>query len=72
MVNEINNKLKDIINEDRDFTNESQMIIMLLENNKYKTKEQIVDLIQLILIRNNMFVIYDDCKIIYDYINNIA
>lgn len=65
MVNKINNIIKEIINENRDFINESQMIKMLLENNKYKSEEHLVDLIQLILIKNNMFIIYDDCKLIY-------
>lgn len=71
MVNEINNIIRNITGRDRDFTNESQMIKMLLENNKYKSEEQIIDLIQLILIRNNMFIVYDDCKIIYENIINI-
>lgn len=71
MVNEINNIIRNITGRDRDFTNESQMIKMLLENNKYKSEEQIIDLLQLILIRNNMFIVYDDCKIIYENIINI-
>lgn len=71
MVNEINDIIRNITGRDRDFTNESQMIKMLLENNKYKSEEQIIDLIQLILIRNNMFIVYDDCKIIYENIINI-
>ena len=71
MVNEINNIIRNITGRDRDFTNESQMIKMLLENNKYKSEEQIIDLLQLILIRNNMFITYDDCKIIYENIINI-
>ena len=71
MVNEINNIIRNITGRDRDFTNESQMIKMLLENNKYKSEEQVIDLIQLILIRNNMFMVYDDCKIIYENIINI-
>ena len=71
MVNEINNVIRNITGRDRDFTNESQMIKMLLENNKYKSEEQIIDLLQLILIRNNMFIVYDDCKIIYENIINI-
>ena len=71
MVNEINDIIRNITGRDRDFTNESQMIKMLLENNKYKSEEQIIDLLQLILIRNNMFIVYDDCKIIYENINNI-
>ena len=71
MVNEINNIIRNITGRDRDFTNESQMIKMLLENNKYKSEEQIIDLIQIILIRNNMFIVYDDCKIIYENIINI-
>lgn len=71
MVNEINNIIRNITGMDRDFTNESQMIKMLLENNKYKSEEQIIDLLQLILIRNNMFIVYDDCKIIYENIINI-
>ena len=71
MVNEINNIIRNITGRDRDFTNESQMIKMLLENNKYKSEEQVIDLIQLILIRNNMFIVYDDCKIIYENIINI-
>ena len=71
MVNEINNIIRNITGRDRDFTNESQMIKMLLENNKYKSEEQIIDLLQLILIRNNTFIIYDDCKIIYENIINI-
>ena len=71
MVNEINNIIRSITGMDRDFTNESQMIKMLLENNKYKSEEQIIDLLQLILIRNNMFIVYDDCKIIYENIINI-
>ena len=70
MVNEINNIIRNITGRDRDFTNESQMIKMLLENNKYKSEEQVIDLIQLILIRNNMFIVYDDCKIIYENIIN--
>lgn len=65
MVNEINNIIRNITGRDRDFTIESQMIKMLLENNKYKSEEQIIDLLQLILIRNNMFIVYDDCKLIY-------
>ena len=71
MVNEINNIIRNITGRDRDFTNESQMIKMLLENNKYKSEEQVIDLLQLILIRNNMFIVYDDCKIIYENIINI-
>ena len=71
MVNEINNIIRNITGRDRDFTNESQMIKMLLENNKYKSEEQIIDLLQIILIRNNMFIVYDDCKIIYENIINI-
>ena len=71
MVNEINNIIRNITGRDRDFTNESQMIKMLLENNKYKSEEQIIDLLQLILIKNNMFIVYDDCKIIYENIINI-
>ena len=71
MVNEINNIIRNITGKDRDFTNESQMIKMLLENNKYKSEEQVIDLLQLILIRNNMFIVYDDCKIIYENIINI-
>ena len=71
MVNEINNIIRNITGMDRDFTNESQMIKMLLENNKYKSEEQVIDLIQLILIRNNMFIVYDDCKIIYENIINL-
>ena len=71
MVNEINDIIRNITGRDRDFTNESQMIEMLLENNKYKSEEQIIDLLQLILIRNNMFIVYDDCKIIYENIINI-
>ena len=71
MVNEINNIIRTITGRDRDFTNESQMIKMLLENNKYKSEEQVIDLLQLILIRNNMFIVYDDCKIIYENIINI-
>ena len=71
MVNEINNIIRNITGMDRDFTNESQMIKMLLENNKYKSEEQIIDLLQLILIRNNMFIVYDDCKVIYENIINI-
>lgn len=71
MVNEINNIIRNITGRDRDFTNESQMIKMLLENNKYKSEEHIIDLLQLILIRNNMFIVYDDCKIIYENIINI-
>ena len=71
MVNEINDIIRNITGRDRDFTNESQMIKMLLENNKYKSEEQIIDLLQLILIRNNMFIVYDDCKIIYENIINI-
>ena len=70
MVNEINNIIRNITGRDRDFTNESQMIKMLLENNKYKSEEQVIDLLQLILIRNNMFIVYDDCKIIYENIIN--
>ena len=71
MVNEINDIIRNITGRDRDFTNESQMIKMLLENNKYESEEQIIDLLQLILIRNNMFIVYDDCKIIYENIINI-
>ena len=71
MVNEINDIIRNITGRDRDFTNESQMIKMLLENNKYKSEEQVIDLLQLILIRNNMFIVYDDCKIIYENIINI-
>ena len=71
MVNEINDMIRNITGRDRDFTNESQMIKMLLENNKYKSEEQVIDLLQLILIRNNMFIVYDDCKIIYENIINI-
>ena len=71
MVNEINNIIRNITGRDRDFTNESQMIKMLLENNKYKSEEQVIDLLQIILIRNNMFIVYDDCKIIYENIINI-
>ena len=71
MVNEINNIIRNITGRDRDFTNESQMIKMLLENNKYKSEEEIIDLLQLILIRNNIFIVYDDCKIIYENIINI-
>ena len=71
MVNEINNIIRNITGRDRDFTNEGQMIKMLLENNKYKSEEQIIDLLQLILIRNNMFIVYDDCKVIYENIINI-
>ena len=71
MVNEINNIIRNITGRDRDFTNESQLIKMLLENNKYKSEEQIIDLLQIILIRNNMFIVYDDCKIIYENIINI-
>ena len=71
MVNEINNIIRNITGRDRDFTNESQMIKMLLENNKYKSEEQVIDLLQLILIRNNMFIVYGDCKIIYENIINI-
>ena len=71
MVNEINDMIRNITGRDRDFTNESQMIKMLLENNKYKSEEQIIDLLQLILIRNNIFIVYDDCKIIYENIINI-
>ena len=71
MVNEINDIIRNITGRDRDFTNESQLIKMLLENNKYKSEEQIIDLLQLILIRNNMFIVYDDCKIIYENIINI-
>ena len=71
MVNEINDIIRNITGRDRDFTNESQMIKMLLENNKYKSEEQVIDLLQLILIRNNMFIAYDDCKIIYENIINI-
>ena len=71
MVNEINNIIRNITGRDRDFTNESQMIKMLLENNKYKSEEQVIDLLQLILIRNNMFIVYDDCKIIYENIIKI-
>ena len=71
MVNEINNIIRNITGRDRDFTNESQMIKMLLENNKYKSEEQVIDLLQLILIRNNMFILYDDCKIIYENVINI-
>ena len=70
MVNEINDIIRNITGRDRDFTNESQMIKMLLENNKYKSEEQVIDLLQLILIRNNMFIVYDDCKIIYENIIN--
>ena len=70
MVNEINNIIRNITGRDRDFTNESQMIKMLLENNKYKSEEHVIDLLQLILIRNNMFIVYDDCKIIYENIIN--
>lgn len=70
MVNEINNIIRNITGRDRDFTNESQMIKTLLENNKYKSEEQVIDLLQLILIRNNMFIVYDDCKIIYENIIN--
>ena len=71
MVNEINSIIRNITGRDRDFTNESQLIKMLLENNKYKSEEQVIDLLQLILIRNNMFIVYDDCKIIYENIINI-
>ena len=71
MVNEINDIIRNITGRDRDFTNESQLIKMLLENNKCKSEEQIIDLLQLILIRNNMFIVYDDCKIIYENIINI-
>lgn len=71
MVNEINNIIRNITGMDRDFTNESQMIKLLLENNKYKSEEQVIDLLQLILIRNNMFIVYDDCKIIYENIINL-
>ena len=71
MVNEINNIIRNITGRDRDFTNESKMIKMLLENNKYKSEEEIIDLLRLILIRNNIFIVYDDCKIIYENIINI-